>query len=149
MYKSGSEACWSCRCWSGEDLTPSKSTFSLLRVLLLGTARLRCHISPQIIMSNTTTIQDNAITLARKMLWVSGERKQTAFKPTIKHWRLLSYFVSLQWCGFVLFCFFFSIFTLRNTTLFFNPETWTSSKLFVASSRGLGEIQTYFSFEPF
>ena len=124
MYKSGSEACWARRCWSGEDLTSSKSTFSLLCVLPLGTTRLRCRISPQMITSNTTTIQENAIAIARKMLRVSGERKQTTVKPTIKHQRLLCYFVSLQ-------SFFFStIFTLRNTTLCFNPETWTLFQTF-------------------
>ena len=135
MYKCGSEACWSRSSWSGEDLTPSKSFFFSLRVLLLGTARLRCHISPHIIMSNTTTMQDNAITLARKMLCVSGERKQTTFKPTINTQDCL---VTLFHCNDVVF--FSSMFTLRNTTLFFNPETWTSSKLSVASSLGLTSL---------
>ena len=141
MYKSGSEACWSRSCWSVEDLTSSKSTFSLPCVLLLGRARLRCHISPQIIMSNTTTIQENAITLARKMLCVSGERKQTTFKPTIKHWRLLSYFVSLQWCAF-----FFQVYLpwgIRRC--FLTPKHKHSSQLSVALSLDLTSLNARYS----
>ena len=85
---------------------------------------------------------------ALSIWWKKTNGFQTNYQ-TLKTAQLLC-FTAMMWLCFVLFCcFFFSIFTLRNTTLFFNPETWTSSKLFVASSRGLAEIQTYFSFEPF
>ena len=47
-------------------------------------------------------MQDNAITLARKMLCVSGERKQTTFKPTINTQDCL---VTLFHCNDVVFFF--------------------------------------------
>ena len=107
IYVFGSEACSSFDCRSGEDLTPWKSTFSLPCILSLGRARLRCHISPQIMMSNTTTAQHSAITLARKMLrGIPCEGKPTTLEPTIKHWKH-----SLV----VVVVFFLSNFTLRNT----------------------------------